>query len=249
MNGPMSSLVKPTAIAATTRLAAVAPGCKKRSAAQISSGKTRYARLVSRENTSALTPTVAAASAIASSGRPGTRVNGLHVAATRRNGAISRSPPMSPSHHTRHTDAKLSTSSVVAARLATPIVAADRGAHRAREDHEREDVAHTLEGGPEMRDAQQEVRPDDGLERVPGRDPDRGDERYPGPRVGQERPERHTRPEPGTAEHERGERQPGRRPDRRHARGLEREAQPELGSAVVGGGQDRDARSRPPPAL
>ena len=45
MNGPISSLVKPTAIAATARLAAVAPGCRKRSAAQISSGKTRYARL------------------------------------------------------------------------------------------------------------------------------------------------------------------------------------------------------------
>ena len=74
MNGPMSLLVKPTAMAATTRLAAVAPGCQNRSAAQISSGKTRYARLVSCENTSALTPIVVAASATASSLRPGTRV-------------------------------------------------------------------------------------------------------------------------------------------------------------------------------
>ena len=156
----------------------MAPGCQNRSAAQISSGKTRYARLVSCENTSALTPIVVAASAIASSLRPGTRVYGHHDTATSRNGAISRSPPMSPSHQVRHTDAKPSTSSVDdEARDADR--RADRGAHCAREEHQREHVPHTVERRPEVRDPMQQVRADDRLERVAGGDPDRRESGIP----------------------------------------------------------------------
>ena len=102
----------------------MAPGCRNRSAAQISSGKTTYARFVSRENTSALTPTVRAASAAASGARPGTRVNGHHVTATSSTGATSRTPPMSPSHQMRHADARSPASiTPVTSRLKPPIVA------------------------------------------------------------------------------------------------------------------------------
>src|SRR5215218_5858077 len=72
-----------------------------------------------------LDATTAAASTTASIPRPGGRRKGQYATAAMSSGATSRSPPMSPSHHTRQTEPNSPTdTSSPTTRLPTPLVAA-----------------------------------------------------------------------------------------------------------------------------
>ena len=157
---------------------------------------------------------------------------------------------MSPSHQVRQTEPSSPVSiSLPTSRLATPIVALTIVLTRGGEQRQRGDVADPFERGPEVRDALQQVGAGERLERVPDGDPERRVERHVGPGVGEEGAERHPGPDPIAPQQDRRERDPGRRPDRGHARGGEGEVETELRGQVVGRRERGDPhRIRDPPA-
>ena len=111
---------------------------------------------------------------------------------------------------------------------------ADRRAHDGGQADEREHVADTAELRPEA-DAEQELARDDGLERVPDADRRRLERRGAARRVRDQRADRDRRPEAAPEEDERCERDARRRPHGRDHAVLDREREPDLRRADVGG--------------
>jgi hypothetical protein len=89
----------------------------------------------------------------------------------------------------------------------------DRAAECAEPD-EREHVPHAVECRAEA-DAAQQVSCDQRLEGFPGGDPERDGRAGPARHIGEERAQRHGRPEPRAAEQQGRDGNPGRGPDRR----------------------------------
>ena len=111
-----------------------------------------------------------------------------------------------------------------------------RGAHRRARDggeqDQREHVADAIERRPEA-DASEQRRTDERLERVADRDRRRFRDRSAARRVRDQRADGDRRPEAEASEHEGGERDPGRRPDRSDESLRDGELDPELGRAEV----------------
>jgi hypothetical protein len=104
-NGPTEWAVFDAVMPTMTAIAEVAPRWPKRSADQISAGKTRYVNGRSRRNASSLTPAIATNRTAASRERPCDQpgCGGLDHAIAR--GTTTMAPAKSPSHHVRDTSA------------------------------------------------------------------------------------------------------------------------------------------------
>ena len=122
-----------------------------------------------------------------------------------------------------------------------------RAQHRGgetRAEHEREDRAGQREGVAPVREAPHERGAGERLRGVAGGDPQRGGDGSRGGDVGHERAQEDRGPPSVSAEHERGERDPGRRPERGRAGVDDREVKPELGREHV---DDHERGKREPP--
>ena len=241
--GPLSASVMGMAMLATSRIPTTVPGCQNRRAAQTPSGNRMKMSAVSCEKTKALTAE-----------RRDRQRHGLRHPPGR--------PPVGP---VGHRDQDRRGDHQVPAHVAEPPGAphgaevaggdlvgdqqagdadrgADGGAHGAPENRQGDHIPDPLQRGAEIRQLPQQVGAGERLERVPGRDPQHRVEGHARPGVRQQGAERHPGPNAIAPQEDRGQRDPGGRPDRRHARGGEGEVEAELCGAVVGAGEHGDLR-------
>ena len=122
-----------------------------------------------------------------------------------------------------------------------------RGAERAGDD-QCNHVPHALEARAEAGETAQEIRADQGLERVADGDPEHRVQRDARPTVRQKGTDCDRGPHPAAPQDNRRKRDARRRPDRRDASGLERELEAELRRSVVDRG-DTDELGRVEPEV
>ncbi len=156
-------------------------------------------------------------------------------------GATSRSPPSAPSHQVSHArPASAPAIASPATRLPTPIDAPasvlTMPASSARRATSRTRVSDGSKPGP-----LQQPGAGQGLERVAGRDGGDARDGHAGPGVREHCAERDGGPHARPPQHDRGQRDAARSPDRRDVRRVGREREPALGGGGVQQGDSHDA--------
>ena len=119
--------------------------------------------------------------------------------------------------------------------------------HRAEEraeDDQTQRVPQPVKGSAEAGEPAKQRGRRNGFERVADRDQKRDGERLVRRRIGDERPDEHTRPGLPTVQKQRRERKPGRRPHQRDLFGRERHRKAELRRCDVNDGCDGSCNQR-----
>ena len=244
-NGPALWAVFQTVSVETTTSAVDAPRGPKRSAAQMSTGKTTYG--TSRWEGSSASSTRVVSSAAPSTAFQRENPRSPRVAQVRISGVTTsapgevREPPRPP-----HLGVLVRGDDVPEAQRRGSEAGADQRPHRGRRD-QREHVAHALEARPAADQAAQEDRRDDHLERVA--------QGLAGHRAQRRREVRDQQiadddagPQPRPVEHQRRDPHAHRRPQGGHRAVQVGETQPDLCGDVVHARQetDRDAPEQQP---